>query len=121
MAARPDATGAGSGPARTFACSYDGSTPSVSGCTHICTNRTGSSPDAFRSECRTPLPALMRCTSPARRTPELPAESACSSAPDTTHVTISMSRCECSSKPAPGATTSSLQTTSGPNPVFAGS
>src|ERR1700755_434016 len=41
-------------------------------------------------------------------TPLLPAESRCASEPSSTHVTISMSRCGWVSKPAPGATMSSL-------------
>ena len=73
--------------------------PWVSGSTHICTKWTGSSALAFISLWRMPRPADMRCARPGYSTPWLPSLSRCSSVPDSTHVTISMSRWPCVPKP----------------------
>ena len=53
---------------------------------------TGSVFEALNSLCRTPVPALMRWTSPGRMTEPVPIESLCSSAPSRTYEMISMSR-----------------------------
>src|SRR6476646_5629852 len=54
-------------------------------------------------------------------TPLCPSESWCTSCPCRTHVTISMSRWGCVSKPVPGATMSSLLTSNSPWWVLFGS
>ena len=50
----------------------------------ICRKCTGSVFEALNSLCRTPLPALMRWTSPGRITELEPVESLCASAPSST-------------------------------------
>nr|CRL81045.1 hypothetical protein CPGR_04259 [Mycolicibacter nonchromogenicus] len=82
--------------------------------THICTKCTGSQEESFFSECKMPVPADMRCASPGWMTPAFPIESRWLSAPDSTQVTISASRCGWVSKPALGSTMSSLLTSSSP-------
>ena len=69
----------------------------------ICRKCTGSSSDGLNSLCVTPVPALMRCTSPGRITEPVPMESLCASAPSSTYEMISMSRCGCVPKPPPPA------------------
>ena len=68
-----------------------------------------------------PVPADMRCSSPGRMTALVPVLSACSSAPSSTQDRISMSACGWLPKPWPGATRSSLMTSSGPTPAKRGS
>src|SRR5437868_4918607 len=56
-------------------CSYPEFRPRRSGTIQICRKCTGSVSEALNSLCATPLPALMRCTSPGRITPPPPEES----------------------------------------------
>jgi len=100
------------------ACSYPGAMAGVSGISHIWTRRTSLT---FRSACRIPVPALIRCTRPGRRSPGRPVESSCTSEPSTTQVTISMPRCGWVSKPFPAVMTSSLFAMSRPKWVLSGS
>ena len=100
----------------------------MSGTTHIWTKWTGVvwwSPanvhESFFSEWRMPVPALIRWASPGVMMPLWPVESRWTSDPSTTQVTISMSRWGWVSKPAPGATVSSLLTSRTPWWVLAGS
>jgi hypothetical protein len=53
---------------------------------------TGSAFDAFISECETPVPADIRCTSPGLITALVPVVSLCASAPSRTQLVLSMSR-----------------------------
>src|ERR1700733_13077835 len=68
-----------------------------------------------------PLPAVIRCTSPAGMTLRVPRLSRCSTLPSSTYVMISMSRCGWVPNPFPGATWSSLMTRSTENPFSFGS
>ena len=54
------------------------------GSIQICRKCTGSLSEALNSLCITPVPALMRCTSPGRMTEPLPSESLWASAPSST-------------------------------------
>ncbi|MNY64487.1 hypothetical protein D3C86_2016110 [compost metagenome] len=54
------------------------------GTSQICRKCTGSSREALYSLWRTPVPALIICTSPGRITEPVPIESLCSSAPSST-------------------------------------
>jgi hypothetical protein len=87
----------------------------------ICRKCTGSSLDGFISLCVTPVPAVMRCTSPGLISEPVPIESLCASVPSSTYEMISMSRCACFPKPTPGCTRSSLMTRSARNPMKLGS
>ena len=94
--------------------------PVLLGSIQICSSRQLWLP-WFISLCTTPVPALIRCTSPARSTSAWPIESRWLSWPSTITVTISMSRWGCMPKPRPAAMVSSLITRSGPKPIQAGS
>ena len=83
-----------------------GAVPATSGRNHIWTKWTGSRGASgsiryasLRSACTMPEPALIRCASRGKTTPELPAESEWCSEPESTQVTISESRCGWSSYP----------------------
>ncbi len=95
----PETTGCRPAPAESTAdtscCWYDGSSPGSSGRSHICTKRVGvcAPGSSLRSECSTPLPALMRCARPGWITPAFPCESSWTRLPSSTQVTISVSRC----------------------------
>src|SRR5215470_2232677 len=65
-------------------CSYEGVSPTRSGNTHIWSSLTGASSEKLNSECATPVPAVIRCTSPARISPAPPVLSLCRSAPSNT-------------------------------------
>ena len=70
-----------------------GGKPRASGTIQIWRKRTGSACEWFHSLWTTPLPALMRWTSPGRIVELLPIVSLWPRAPDRTYETISMSRC----------------------------
>ena len=70
-----------------------GAPPGESGRTHACTNRVGPDAGSATSACRMPEPALIACTVPGPIGEVWPVESVCSSTPDSTQVTISVSRC----------------------------
>jgi len=57
---------------RKLFCSHDGGKWSTAGVTQSCNRWTGSLSEWLNSECRTPVPALIRWISPGRITPVLP-------------------------------------------------
>src|SRR5580698_8737801 len=95
--------------------------PRASGRIQICKKCSGSADVGLNSLCWMPVPALIRCTSPAGITLRVPRLSRCSTLPSSTYVMISMSRCGCVPNPLPGATWSSLRTRSTENPFSFGS
>ena len=95
--------------------------PRAAGSIQICRKCTRSVGEALNSLCRTPVPALMRCTSPgpdhgavAHRV--LVRELAFEHVADDLHVAMAVG-----AETLPGCTRSSLMTRSGPNPMCAGS
>ena len=65
-------------------CSYDGVTPVFAGMIQICRKCVVSVALWLNSECITPVPALIRCTSPGTIAFAVPIESSCASAPSST-------------------------------------
>src|SRR5216683_1022892 len=102
-------------------CSYPGFSPRRLGMIQICKKCSGSKGDELNSLCMMPVPAVIRCTSPAGMTLLVPRLSRCSTAPSRTYVIISISRWGWVPKPLPGATRSSLITRSTENPFSLGS
>ena len=106
---------------RPSAARSPGRCPSVSGSTHICTNRTARSRSRSSPSGGCPSPRSCAGRGRARSRRRLPSVSAVLERPSSTQVTISMSRWGCVPNPPPGATMSSLSTISSPWWVFAGS
>src|SRR5713101_611695 len=102
-------------------CSYPGFSPRRLGMIQICKKCNGAEGDGLNSLCVMPVPAVIRCTSPAGMTLLVPRLSRCSTAPSRTYVIISISRWGWVPKPLPGATRSSLITRSTENPFSLGS
>ena len=75
---------------------YDGTAPDADGASHAWTKRQRPEPASATSLCRTPDPADSTWARPASTTCRAPVESVCTSAPSSTHVTISSSECGCS-------------------------